>query len=209
MEQINNQTQQTNAVIQKLDAHSAQIADILQVMEAITGQTQILALNAAIEAARAGEQGRGFAIVSDEVRKLAGQSHDSANRIAQIIEEIRTHMATAVTAMNESSKETASGMKVAREANEIFASMRKSITEVTEQVQEVSASAEQMAANTQQVNEAVFVMKDIAELTLTHAQTTVNAVDEQLLSCEDVASSAEKLNREALKLQSLVSRFDV
>ncbi|MDF2681884.1 MAG: hypothetical protein K0R47_3074 [Brevibacillus sp.] len=52
-------------------------------------------------------------------------------------------------------------------------------------------------------------MKEIADLALTHAQTTVSSVDEQLLSCEDVASSAEKLNREALRLQTLVSKFDV
>lgn len=209
MEQINNQTEQTNEIIRTLDAHSTQIVDILRVMEAITGQTQILALNAAIEAARAGEQGKGFAIVAEEVRKLAGQSQESAARIAHLIEEIRTYMATAVSAMSESSKETASGMHVASEASDIFTTIRNSIIEVTDQVQEVSASAEQMAANTQQVSEAVIIMKEIANQALAYAKTTVNTVDEQLLSCEDVASSAEKLNREALRLQVLVSKFDV
>ncbi|MDR7319407.1 HAMP domain-containing methyl-accepting chemotaxis protein [Brevibacillus nitrificans] len=209
MEQINNQTEQTNEIIRTLDAHSTQIVDILRVMEAITGQTQILALNAAIEAARAGEQGKGFAIVAEEVRKLAGQSQESAARIAHLIEEIRTYMATAVSAMSESSRETASGMQVASEASDIFTTIRQSIIEVTDQVQEVSASAEQMAANTQQVSEAVILMKEIANQALAYAKTTVNSVDEQLLSCEDVASSAEKLNREALRLQALVSKFDV
>ncbi|WP_183193011.1 methyl-accepting chemotaxis protein [Brevibacillus nitrificans] len=209
MEQINNQTEQTNEIIRTLDAHSTQIVDILRVMEAITGQTQILALNAAIEAARAGEQGKGFAIVAEEVRKLAGQSQESAARIADLIEEIRTYMATAVSAMSESSRETASGMQVASEASDIFTTIRNSIIEVTDQVQEVSASAEQMAANTTQVSEAVIIMKEIANQALAYAKTTVNSVDEQLLSCEDVASSAEKLNREALRLQALVSKFDV
>jgi methyl-accepting chemotaxis protein len=209
MEQINNQTEQTNEIIRTLDAHSTQIVDILRVMEAITGQTQILALNAAIEAARAGEQGKGFAIVAEEVRKLAGQSQESAARIAHLIEEIRTYMATAVSAMSESSRETASGMQVASEASDIFTTIRNSIIEVTDQVQEVSASAEQMAANTQQVSEAVILMKEIANQALAYAKTTVNSVDEQLLSCEDVASSADKLNREALRLQALVSKFDV
>ncbi|WP_419877861.1 methyl-accepting chemotaxis protein [Brevibacillus centrosporus] len=209
MEQINNQTEQTNEIIRTLDAHSTQIVDILRVMEAITGQTQILALNAAIEAARAGEQGKGFAIVAEEVRKLAGQSQESAARIAHLIEEIRTYMATAVSAMSESSRETASGMQVASEASDIFTTIRNSIIEVTDQVQEVSASAEQMAANTQQVSEAVILMKEIANQALASAKTTVNSVDEQLLSCEDVASSADKLNREALRLQALVSKFDV
>jgi len=71
MQQIHAHTRQTHQIVQQLEENSAQIAEILQVMEAITAQTQILALNAAIEAARAGEQGKGFAVVADEVRKLA------------------------------------------------------------------------------------------------------------------------------------------
>lgn len=58
-----------------------QIQGEVGTVEEIAAQTDILALNAAVEAARAGEYGRGFAVVAGEVRKLAGASQLSFQRI--------------------------------------------------------------------------------------------------------------------------------
>jgi ligand-binding sensor protein len=64
-------------------------ASILDFTRNVAQQTNLLGLNAAIEAARAGEQGKGFAVVAEEVRKLAGDSIDSSEKIENILTNIK------------------------------------------------------------------------------------------------------------------------
>jgi len=61
----------------------------VEVITRISDQTNLLALNAAIEAARAGEHGRGFAVVAEEVKNLAEDSREAAERIAKMIAEVQ------------------------------------------------------------------------------------------------------------------------
>ena len=95
-EEISAQTQEIAAMAEKIvesnqesQARVNETDQVLRLIRAIAGQTNLLGLNASIEAARVGEQGRGFSVVAEEIRKLAATSTDSIKRIEHIIKGVQ------------------------------------------------------------------------------------------------------------------------
>jgi X-X-X-Leu-X-X-Gly heptad repeat protein len=96
--------------ITSLTRSSAEIKEIIAVIDSVAAQTRLLALNATIEAARAGEAGKGFAVVASEVKDLADQTGRATERVTAQVEQIReaseavaagmSHVGTTVTEMN-------------------------------------------------------------------------------------------------------------
>lgn len=71
-------------VYAKLDMLSDAMSDLRQIalqIKQLARRTSMVALNASVEASRAGERGSGFAVVAQEVRQLAAQSGDAANKM--------------------------------------------------------------------------------------------------------------------------------
>ena len=194
-------------VVMQLGERSKEIGQIIDAIAGIAGQTNLLALNAAIEAARAGEQGKGFAVVAEEVRKLAEQSHDSAQQIAAMIKEIQIDTENAVVAMQKGTKEVAIGGQVVNTAGEVFQQIVVLVDQVLEQVSEISRAIQQAASGSQAV---VFAVKDINEVSKDAAaqtQTVSAATQEQLASVQQIAASSRELAKMAEALQNAVKKF--
>lgn len=80
----------------RIDARAEEAGRIVQEIGRIGATIRMLSLNATIEAARAGEHGRGFTVVASEVRHLADQTRDSAERAGATIDftDVRQEMAS-------------------------------------------------------------------------------------------------------------------
>ena len=200
MERIRSAVSKSAEVIQSLGQASTQIGAIVGAIEEIADQTNLLALNAAIEAARAGEAGRGFAVVADEVRKLAERSRSATHEIGQLIERVQSHTSEAVNAMQVGSLEVGKGCELAEGAGEALSQIKREMSSVSDQIQNICSAAEEMLASSEEVS------RSISEVTVV-VQESSAAAEEMSASAEEVSASVQTVAGTVAEQSSAVQQL--
>ncbi|WP_239297942.1 methyl-accepting chemotaxis protein [Paenibacillus sp. ACRRY] len=208
MEHILVAVQEASALINELSNLSAEAGRMNEAIADISRQTNLLSLNASIEAARAGEHGKGFAVVAGEVRMLSLQSKQSAEEIGATIGKMFDLIEKSTSLMNDNVRnQVGEGMRISREASATISNIEQYTTHIVDQIQDVSAVSEQLAASTEQVSASVAEMANISKVSADSAQTTSAAAQEQMAAMEEIAASSVQLSKTAENMQNLVRRF--
>lgn len=152
---LRNKVEAIATKIMQLSEQTGEIATISDLVADIANQTNMLSLNAAVEAARAGEHGRGFSVVAGEVRKLADQSKQSAEKINTLISEIQASINSTVMVTDEGTKTAAEGIKRAEETADAFEGIATAVNDVFMNSQQIVLSAKQQAVAVQQAVSAM------------------------------------------------------
>ena len=90
---------EANDFVSRLSQSSAEVGEVVKVINSIADQTNLLALNATIEAARAGDAGKGFAVVASEVKDLAQGTARATQNVARLVSAIQTDAASVVASL--------------------------------------------------------------------------------------------------------------
>jgi methyl-accepting chemotaxis protein len=195
--------------IENLGKRSEEIGQIVDVITGITDQTNLLALNAAIEAARAGEQGRGFAVVAEEVKNLAEDSREAADRIANMIKEIQGETGKAVDGMQRGTKEVEEGMIAVETTDKSFGEITKMAAISAEDILAISEATTLQKTGTERVAKSVDGIASVAEESASASEESASSTEELTASMEEMTARAQELSEMAIALQKSASRFSL
>lgn len=168
-----------NQSMREIVERSAEMRNIVDMIDGVAFQTNILALNAAIEAAHAGNHGRGFAVVAKEVGLLARKSSHSTQTIQQLI----NHSLQGIT-----------------DGTQAVSRLESNLQKVTGLVGHLSGVLNEISAATLSQGESIHLMTRRL-----HALNTVARRTGELVSTATQAS--EQLHNDSHQLLQAVARF--
>ncbi|MFH1436181.1 MAG: methyl-accepting chemotaxis protein [Pseudomonadota bacterium] len=209
IDRIHEATAVTSKAVKKLDLRSEQMAEIVDVITNVADQTNLLALNAAIEAARAGDAGRGFAVVAEEVRKLAESSGRSATEIGKLIRESTRDTQEAAQGMDEVLGQVEQGRKVAADTGRSIEEIVQATQNISATMEQISAASAQMASAARQVVRSIEDVAATAEEASSSTQQASASTQQMVATMQEMASSAQSLARMGIELRDMVGKFDV
>ena len=197
----------TSEIVGKLGSRSEEIGAIVDTISNIASQTNLLALNAAIEAARAGEQGRGFSVVAEEVRKLAEQSEEAAEKISQLSMTMQKDTEAAVKSMNQGCEAVVAGAQSVEDLQRVFDQIRDLVENGAEKTVLMDRAIDVVNEDAGNISHSVEDITAKGQVISQHMESVSAATEEQSASSEEIASASETLSNMAHEQQQALKQF--
>lgn len=198
---ISAQIAQTNEVIQQI--HTA-----VELILAISEQTNLLSLNASIEAARAGESGRGFAVVAEEIRRLSEQSADGAEMIKNLAGEITEKSQQSVELANNVSSLIRMEQENVAKTQQKYEELSRVIDASTTDIKSIAERTEYLTNYKERVIEKIQALSTVSVENAEGSRHVDVNVREIIAEVSEVNDNCEKLNEMAGILKESVSFFN-
>jgi methyl-accepting chemotaxis protein len=190
------------AQINALEQVSRRIDKIVDAITTVSIQTNMLAVNGAIEAARAGEFGKGFMVVSTDIRNLARDSSDNAERIKDLVKSVQDQIVMVRRDLEDIAALATSEVEKNRAITENIATVATDMGVVLEGNRDIASSASDILEALDEAKRGVEQVAAAANQASAAAAQAAQASREQSKGAEELASAVEEIASLADELQT-------
>lgn len=195
------ETQAVIAMMEGLDQSGRRIEKIVDGIALVAVQTNMLAVSGSIEAARTGEAGRGFAIVSGDIRNLARDASENADRIKDVVRLIRDQIAVVRRDLEQST--TIAEAEVAKNilTAERLGAVEADVNEIRHGTAAILSGSDTILSAIREVRLGTQQIATVAEQAGSAAAQAATAARQQARGAEDLAAAIEEIASLADELQ--------
>ncbi len=179
--------------IARLETVGRNIEKIVNAISLVVVQTTMLAVSGAVEAARAGEAGRGFAVVSNDIRSLAREASESADRIKETVGGILEQIASLRRDLEQIVASVEAEVQNNRSVIDAIAKVNRDIAELGTANEAILQGADQMLSASSQAAAGARQIASAAEEASAATRQSSSASTQQAQGAEDLAAAIEEI----------------
>jgi methyl-accepting chemotaxis protein len=194
------ETRSSMQQIKDLELVSRRIDKIVDAITQVSIQTNMLAVNGNIEAARAGEYGKGFVVVATDIRNLAHDSAENADRIKDLVKGIQDQIETV-------GRDLAEIMAASLAEVEKTRSITSSLLVIESDVTSIEAGNNEAISASQEIATAVSQVKVAVDQVSTAAQEAEKAAEQAATAAKQQSQGAEELSAAIKEIWSLADEL--
>ena len=196
------------AAVEGVATASEEIRAFVALVQKMARQSKLLALNAAIEAARAGEQGAGFAVVANEVRRLAANSSDAAERTVIVVNEVLARVAESRASSAQTVHTVADVLAASQEGARTFGEVSEALVVAEQWTTSIADAASRSNGLVATMTRQLDLLAHGTESFAAAMEQVAASSQEQSASTHEIAGAAAALTTHASGLSDLAGAFD-
>lgn len=196
------ETNKSSQSMTTLEQVSRRIDKIVDSITTVAIQTNMLAINGSIEAARAGEFGKGFMVVSTDIRNLARESAENADRIKDVVKATQDQ----IVAVRRDLEQIASAAETEVQTNKVIttnlATVEQDMGIVMSGNDEILKGCDVILSSVQEAQKASQLIATAADQASKGATEAAGAANQQSRGAEQLAAAVEEIASLADELQN-------
>ena len=211
----------TNEILGHVAEQLDEVYEVVTIINNVAEQTNLLSMNAAIESAHAGDAGKGFGVVAEEIRSLAEETSENADKISRVVNAI----VQAVENANKSSQSAFEAFeKVSSHADQIVSSLQEitggigkidsQMLQIKNRSEETASAADSMnkyctdlADKQRQVSSQVDNMNEVFLSAILSLKNIKEETADIVNKMKDVSTSSDESYKNLTELENVLDEF--